>query len=341
MEKHKIWDSILHTFGMNRESSLLEKQQLAIFLCSELNILFISIASTILYAGLRGLFFYINNSLFILLPVVLFLFFYFKAITLKKALYLHILLYIVMACDKMIYAAVTSPATGMSDGIVLVDMTLLLFSYVVVYLSQVKNMNVLICVVALLSYTVATMLSKSSILLAMLPIFTIMFVLFAIYSQFMGRMVHKMEAENRELKQANEEISQQFEVSKKQLDALLSLAREDRMKKSEIAEVLELVGERAEKNIRKKVRYLIEQEQIDYSLLTERLPELARSEIEICDLILKGYKLPEMCRELGKTETNICSQRSHIRAKLGLSSRDNLKKVLEARMANGRETAGK
>lgn len=104
------------------------------------------------------------------------------------------------------------------------------------------------------------------------------------------------------------------------------------MSKQQISEVLELVGEKAEKNIRKKVRYLMEQEQIDYTRLSEKLPELTRSEIEICDLILKGCKLLEICYKLNKTETNISSQRSHIRTKLGLSPKENLKDVLRKKM---------
>ncbi|MEG2319906.1 MAG: LuxR C-terminal-related transcriptional regulator, partial [Mucinivorans sp.] len=100
----------------------------------------------------------------------------------------------------------------------------------------------------------------------------------------------------------------------------------------QMREVLATVGYKVERNLRKKMIYFMEQEHIDYNKLTERLPELSPSEIEICQLILKGKKLKEICRELGKTDTNISSQRSHIRTKLGLLTDENLKTALENRL---------
>jgi transcriptional regulator len=55
-------------------------------------------------------------------------------------------------------------------------------------------------------------------------------------------------------------------------------------------------------------------------------PELTPSEIEICRLVILGKGLKEVCRELSKVESNITSQRRHIRIKLGLQPSDNLKK---------------
>ncbi len=54
-------------------------------------------------------------------------------------------------------------------------------------------------------------------------------------------------------------------------------------------------------------------------------PDLTKSEIEICKLIVQGYTLRKICEKTGKSESNITSQRTHIRKKLGMSKDENLK----------------
>mgnify|MGYP002516681344 CR=1 FL=1 len=58
-------------------------------------------------------------------------------------------------------------------------------------------------------------------------------------------------------------------------------------------------------------------------------PQLTASEIDICVLIADGYSLKQICDKLGKSESNITSQRTHIRKKLGLQRQDNLQRVIE------------
>ena len=65
---------------------------------------------------------------------------------------------------------------------------------------------------------------------------------------------------------------------------------------------------------------------MDTSMPSQIFPELTPSEIEICRLVILGKGLKEVCRELSKVESNITSQRRHIRIKLGLQPSDNLKK---------------
>lgn len=65
--------------------------------------------------------------------------------------------------------------------------------------------------------------------------------------------------------------------------------------------------------------------------------ELTSSEKEICRLILDGLSLKEICDKLGKTESNITCQRSHIRKKLNMERTDDLRNTLERRIAEVRK----
>lgn len=68
---------------------------------------------------------------------------------------------------------------------------------------------------------------------------------------------------------------------------------------------------------------------------------LTASEKQICRLILEGDSLKVICTKLGKSESNITSQRSHIRKKLGMTREEDLRRTLEARIAAVRGGGGK
>ena len=81
--------------------------------------------------------------------------------------------------------------------------------------------------------------------------------------------------------------------------------------------------------------------ELDYMAWDRVCCELTKSEKEICQLILKGKTLKEICLELGKSESNITSQRSHIRRKLNMERKDDLKRVLQQRFFAARMNVDK
>ena len=68
---------------------------------------------------------------------------------------------------------------------------------------------------------------------------------------------------------------------------------------------------------------------------------LTFSEKEICKLILQGRTLKEICAELNKSESNITSQRCHIRKKLNMDRRDDLRRTLEVRFYDAQKQVKK
>lgn len=61
--------------------------------------------------------------------------------------------------------------------------------------------------------------------------------------------------------------------------------------------------------------------------------DLTKSEKEICKLILEGKTLKEICLLLDKSESNVTSQRCHIRKKLNMNRKDDLKRTLETKIS--------
>lgn len=66
--------------------------------------------------------------------------------------------------------------------------------------------------------------------------------------------------------------------------------------------------------------------------------ELTNSERVICQMVLEGKMLKEICIELNKSESNITSQRSHIRKKLNMDRKDDLRRELEKRFYEARNS---
>lgn len=66
--------------------------------------------------------------------------------------------------------------------------------------------------------------------------------------------------------------------------------------------------------------------------------DLTNSERVICQMVLDGKMLKEICIELNKSESNITSQRSHIRKKLNMDRKDDLRRELEKRFYEARNS---
>lgn len=84
-------------------------------------------------------------------------------------------------------------------------------------------------------------------------------------------------------------------------------------------------------------------EQLKTSELSKRAwdlvcAELTNSERVICQMVLEGKMLKEICNELNKSESNITSQRSHIRKKLNMDRKDDLRRELEKRFYEARNS---
>lgn len=181
---------------------------------------------------------------------------------------------------------------------------------------------------AIVAYGICSWGSGESILIGMFPIFLICFFVIALGGHHLSGNVHRLEHEKTVLKDEEQKILNLLELNKSELMACISLAKEKGLSTEQTGTLLDLIGKKARENIRDNVSYYYRQQEIDYAGLRSCLPKLTPSEVEICDLILKEKKMKEILRILGKSESNITSQRTNIRRKLGLSPSDNLRDAL-------------
>lgn len=108
---------------------------------------------------------------------------------------------------------------------------------------------------------------------------------------------------------------------KKALEMLASLNDEEKTKASSL---IDRLTPESKERIRRNVSDHFKNEEIEQLMFAQLCPTLTKSEIDICKLILQGKTLKDICRILGKTESNITSQRSHIRKKLNMDKTEDL-----------------
>lgn len=123
-----------------------------------------------------------------------------------------------------------------------------------------------------------------------------------------------------------------FQMDRSQLLGYIKLAQKCNLSADETDQLLNSFGQRAKVNIAGNISMLIKQKEADLERIQKCLPELTPSELEITRLILQGKKLKDICEILGKKAGNVTSQRTNIRAKLGLNPDDNLFEALKKRM---------
>lgn len=123
------------------------------------------------------------------------------------------------------------------------------------------------------------------------------------------------------------EINQE---EKKALEMLANIRDLDHDKAESLLErlLLKCVGLATER-LRKEERELLAWDLI--------CVELTKSEKVICKLILEGKTLKEICSILNKSESNITSQRCHIRRKLKMGRKDDLRRTLELKIIEVRD----
>lgn len=128
-------------------------------------------------------------------------------------------------------------------------------------------------------------------------------------------------------------LRQPREVSQEELKALEMLANLKDMTDEKALNLLERLSPEQRHHLVSSARDRLRQEEIDNLAWDMICSELTASEKEICRLILEGRTLKEICAQLNKTESNITSQRSHIRKKLNMDRTDDLRRTLQIKMA--------
>lgn len=236
---------------------------------------------------------------------------------------LYILVFVKLAIDSMLCLHYQ----GDRDNLSVMSNIFIMFILAITAQSQQLNRTTLGFAVALLP-VVAVAISHTQISVLFFSIKAVLVGFLMILYVWLYNWEPVIVKELRQPKQMREE-------EKKALHMLADLKDEE---KDMAVNLLSRLRPEQQKNILERAAEQLKTSELSKKAWDLVCADLTNSERVICQMVLEGKMLKEICIELNKSESNITSQRSHIRKKLNMDRKDDLRRELEKRFYEARNS---
>lgn len=236
---------------------------------------------------------------------------------------LYILVFVKLAIDSMLCLHYQ----GDRDNLSVMSNIFIMFILAITAQSQQLNRTTLGFAVALLP-VVAVALSHTQISVLLFSIKAVLVGFLMILYVWLYNWEPLIIKELRQPKQMREE-------EKKALHMLADLKDEE---KDMAVNLLSRLSPEQQQNILERAAEQLKTSELSKKAWDLVCADLTNSERVICQMVLEGKMLKEICIELNKSESNITSQRSHIRKKLNMDRKDDLRRELEKRFYEARNS---
>ena len=232
---------------------------------------------------------------------------------------LYILVFVKLAIDSMLCLHYQ----GDRDNLSVMSNIFIMFILAITAQSQQLNRTTLGFAVALLPVVALSHTQISVLLFSIKAVLVGFLMILYVWIYNWEPVITK---ELRQPKQLREE-------EKKALHMLADLKDEE---KDKTVNLLSRLSSEQQQNILDRAAEYLKTSELSKKAWDLVCADLTNSEKQICQMVLEGKMLKEICIELNKSESNITSQRSHIRKKLNMDRKDDLKRELEKRFYEAR-----
>lgn len=236
---------------------------------------------------------------------------------------LYILVFVKLAIDSMLCLHYQ----GDRDNLSVMSNIFIMFILAITAQSQQLNRTTLGFTIALLP-VVAVAISHMQISVLLFSIKAVLVGFLMILYVWLYNWEPVIVKELRQPKQMREE-------EKKALHMLADLKDEE---KDMAVNLLSRLRPEQQQNILERAAEQLKTSELSKKAWNLVCADLTNSERVICQMVLEGKMLKEICIELNKSESNITSQRSHIRKKLNMDRKDDLRRELEKRFYEARNS---
>ena len=236
---------------------------------------------------------------------------------------LYILVFVKLAVDSMLCLHYQ----GDRDNLSVMSNIFIMFILAITAQSQQLNRTTIGFTIALLP-VVAVAISHTQISTLFFSIKAILVGFLMILYVWLYNLEPVMVKELRQPKQLREE-------ERKALHMLADLKDEE---KDVAVNLMSRLSPEQQQNILDRAEEQLKTSELSQKAWDLVCAELTNSERVICQMVLEGKMLKEICIELNKSESNITSQRSHIRKKLNMDRKDDLRRELEKRFYEARNS---
>lgn len=234
---------------------------------------------------------------------------------------LYILVFVKLAIDSMLCLHYQ----GDRDNLSVMSNIFIMFILAITAQSQQLNRTAFGFAVALLPVVAISHMQISTLLFSIKAVLVGFLMILYVWLYNWEPVIVK---ELRQPKQMREE-------EKKALHMLADLKDEE---KDMAVNLLSRLRPEQQKNILERAAEQLKTSELSKKAWDLVCADLTNSERVICQMVLEGKMLKEICIELNKSESNITSQRSHIRKKLNMDRKDDLRRELEKRFYEARNS---
>lgn len=315
---------------LQNEHSVLDRQRLALLLFCYIPFMLLGVVANFLgVTEPSAPFFGYTHTLLVLTAAVFLLLYRRRKISITVCFAAFIIIGQTILSVEMIYCAFQG--TLYYDMLIMANMVLLSQNTLVAMAGLMRQVPVLLGIATLFIYILCSWITGDELLNSFIVVFILVFLFTSVIGVWVANSIGQLEHENEEYKKGEKELLHILRLKRDEVRAFVALASE-KYSHDGTKVLLEQLDTKSKLNLLTNVEEYLRTRNTDLEIIEQKFPELTPSEREICRLILQGKKLYDICRILGKNESNINSQRANMRKKLGLQPADNLQKALQQRL---------
>ena len=151
-----------------------------------------------------------------------------------------------------------------------------------------------------------------------------------VLGELLQHNVMSVSKENTDLHHRETALMHAVRLNKREIEAYLRMSSNDHPSPEDTDRLFSMLKPKSQRNLVNAVRLHLKNHLMDDCDLAQLFPCLTKSETDVCRLILAGKKRGEISLLLDKTENNIDVTRNHIRRKLNVPQKEDLRQHLVA-----------
>lgn len=151
-----------------------------------------------------------------------------------------------------------------------------------------------------------------------------------VLGELLQHNVMSVSKENTDLHHRETALMHAVRLNKREIEAYLRMSSNDHPSPEDTDRLFSMLKPKSQRNLVNAVRLHLKNHLMDDCDLGHHFPCLTKSETDVCRLILAGKKRGEISLLLDKTENNIDVTRNHIRRKLNVPQKEDLRQHLVA-----------
>ena len=249
-------------------------------------------------------------------------------LTLSKAFSLTVLVAQCTIAVRFFYFATVRPDHFLQ--LILINQVTSLLAVFFLVLSFVRLTPFIVSAISVVSYgCVAAYLQEPS-LWRLFGFFLFVQFFLCTLGELLRYNVMSVTKENTDLHHRETTLMRAVRLNKREIEAYLRMSSNDHPSPEDTDCLFSMLKPKSQRNLINAVRLHLKKHLMDDCDLGHHFPCLTKSETDVCRLILAGKKRGEISLLLDKTENNIDVTRNHIRRKLNVPQKEDLRQHLVA-----------